>query len=110
MIVEYNEGKNYFCHSNIALLYFQRLAVSPENPSAAAMLKKVVAVLQKISIRKSCHSLLLENEIANSMLKLLLLPQSQTNLGDESLEYTIALLMNLSLTKQGVEKFELVVV
>eukprot|EP01017_Pseudomicrothorax_dubius_P034826 TRINITY_DN4812_c0_g2_i1.p1 TRINITY_DN4812_c0_g2~~TRINITY_DN4812_c0_g2_i1.p1 ORF type:complete len:335 (+),score=82.50 TRINITY_DN4812_c0_g2_i1:789-1793(+) len=64
---------------------------------------KSVKIIQKLSLSKQTHKLLIENRVIDFLLQSL--NEGEAGL-DQSLEYSIALLMNMSLKKEGRVIFE----
>jgi hypothetical protein len=64
--------------------------------------KNILAVLQKLSLRRKAQSIMIKENLIEFIIEFLSSNESSNNfISEETLEYCIALLMNLSLRTDG---------
>ena len=100
----YTIGKNYLLSKNSIIDDIVKCMIS-EN-SDTPLRQNCLGALQKFSLRKEPQNKLIELNVIHYLIDIFLY-QSDT-MSDYSIEYGLALLMNLSLRKEGKEKFEAV--
>ena len=100
----YTIGKNYLLSKNslISDIFKYMITENTDTP----LRQNCLGTLQKFSLRTEAQNKLIELNIIHYLIDLFLY-QSDT-LSDYTIEYGLALLMNLSLRKEGKEKFEAV--
>ena len=98
----YTIGKNYLLSKNSIIEDIVKCMIS-EN-SDTPLRQNCLGALQKFSLRKEPQNKLIELNVIHYLIDIFLY-QNDT-LSDYSIEYGLALLMNLSLRKEGKEKFE----
>ena len=100
----YTIGKNYLLSKNSIINDIFKLMIT-EN-SDTPLRQNCLGALQKFSLRSEAQNKLIELNVIHYLIDIFLY-QADT-LSDYSIEYGLALLMNLSQRKEGKEKFEAV--
>ena len=103
-LANYTIGKNYLLSKNSIINDIFKLMIT-ENTDTP-LRQNCLGALQKFSLRNESQNKLIELNVIHYLIDIFLY-QSDT-LSDYSIEYGLALLMNLSLRKEGKEKFEAV--
>ena len=100
----YTIGKNYLLSKNSLIndIFKLMIAEKSDNP----LRQNCLGALQKFSLRSEAQNKLIELNVIHYLIDIFLY-QADT-LSDYSIEYGLALLMNLSQRKEGKEKFEAV--
>ena len=103
-LANYNIGKNYLL-SKITIIDDIFKCMISENFDTP-LRQNCIGALQKFSLRKEAQNKLIELNIIHYLIDIFIFQGDI--LSDYSIEYGLALLMNLSLRKEGKEKFEAV--
>lgn len=89
-------GRSYLAH-NPSLVYALLTALKKE-PKTSLTSENILGTLQKLSLRRQMQSIMIEEDLIQWLSQLL---TDHDNLSDYSLEYSVALLMNLCLRSAG---------
>ena len=100
----YTIGKNYLLSKNSLINDIFKLMITEK--SDTPLRQNCLGALQKFSLRSEAQNKLIELNVIHYLIDIFLY-QADT-LSDYSIEYGLALLMNLSQRKEGKEKFEAV--
>jgi hypothetical protein len=103
-LANYNIGKNYLLSNNNIIEDIAKLMIS-ENTDTP-LRQNCLGSLQKFSLRNEPQNKLIELNVIHYLIDIFMFQGDI--LSDYSIEYGLALLMNLSLRKGGKEKFEAV--
>ena len=103
-LANYNIGKNYLLSNNNIIEYIVKLMIA-ENTDTP-LRQNCLGSLQKFSLRNEPQNKLIELNVIHYLIDIFMFQGDI--LSDYSIEYGLALLMNLSLRKGGKEKFEAV--
>ncbi|CAF0870195.1 unnamed protein product [Rotaria sordida] len=98
-IASLRKGRNYLAPNDSLIISMQKAAISE---SSDTLIKQhLLAALQKLSLKRSVQTLLIHQNIIKWLLSLL---GKTDRLSDYTLEYGVALLMNLCLRTSGRKK------
>ena len=103
-LANYTIGKNYLLSKNSLINDIFKLMIAEK--SDTPLRQNCLGALQKFSLRSEAQNKLIELNVIHYLIDIFLY-QADT-LSDYSIEYGLALLMNLSQRKEGKEKFEAV--
>ena len=103
-LANYNIGKNYLLSKNNIIDDIFKCMIS-ENIDTP-LRQNCLGTLQKFSLRNDAQNKLIELNVIHYLIDIFTFQPD--SLSDYSIEYGLALLMNLSLKKEGKEKFEVV--
>ena len=101
-LANFNKGRNYLLSKNTIIEDLVKCMISEKNDTE--LRQNCLGALQKFTLRSDSQNKLIELNIIHYLVDIFIY-QSDT-LSDYSIEYGLALLMNLSLRKEGKEKFE----
>ena len=101
-LANYNIGKNYLLSKSNIIDYIFKCMIS-ENIDTP-LRQNCLGALQKFSLRNEAQNKLIELNVIHYLIDIFMFQAN--NLSDYTIEYGLALLMNLSLRKEGKEKFE----
>ena len=101
-LANYNIGKNYLLSKSNIIDDIFKCMIS-ENIDTP-LRQNCLGALQKFSLRNEAQNKLIELNVIHYLIDIFMFQAN--NLSDYTIEYGLALLMNLSLRKEGKEKFE----
>ena len=101
-LANFNKGKNYLLSKNTIIEDLVKCMISEKNDTE--LRQNCLGALQKFTLRSEPQNKLIELNIIHYLVDIFI--YQSDNLSDYSIEYGLALLMNLSLRKEGKEKFE----
>lgn len=95
------EGRSYLCNDSFIESIIE---VMLKEPGDTDVRKLLLTTLQKISLRRSALLCMINNGLVKWTINIL--KSEKHTISAFSLQYLVALLINLSLSKEGVAKFE----
>lgn len=98
----FNKGRNYLLSKNTIIEDLVKCMISEKNDTE--LRQNCLGALQKFTLRSEPQNKLIELNIIHYLVDIFI--YQSDNLSDYTIEYGLALLMNLSLRKEGKEKFE----
>ena len=103
-LANFNKGKNYLLSKNTLIEDIVKCMIAEKNDTE--LRQNCLGVLQKFSLRIESQNKLIELNVIHYLVDIF--TYQSEKLSDYTIEYGLALLMNLSLRKEGKEKFEAV--
>ena len=103
-LANFNKGKNYLLSKNTLIEDIVKCMIGESKDSE--LRQNCLGAIQKFSLRNEPQNKLIELNIIHYLVDIFSLKSE--SLSDYTIEYGLALLMNLSLRKEGKEKFEAV--
>ncbi|CAG9316744.1 ARMC9_2 [Blepharisma stoltei] len=97
-----SKGRSYLLQKDNLIALLVQILYSEKQDTI--LRQNALGVLQKLSLRKAAQSIMIELNMLDWLMKIL--KYDLDNIGDYTLEYAAALLMNLSLRKAGKNKLE----
>ena len=103
-LANFNKGKNYLLSKNTLIEDIVKCMISEKNDSE--LRQNCLGTIQKFTLRNEPQNKLIELNVIHYLVDIF--SYQCDSLSDYTIEYGLALLMNLSLRKEGKEKFEAV--
>ena len=103
-LANYMTGKNYLLSKNTLIEDIVKCMIAEKNDTE--LRQNCLGTIQKFTLRKNPQNKLIELNVIHYLVDIF--TYQSNSLSDYSKEYGLALLMNLSLRKEGKEKFEAV--
>ena len=103
-LANFNKGRNYLLSKNTIIEDLVKCMIAEKNDTE--LRQNCLGALQKFTLRSEPQNKLIELNIIHYLVDIFI--YQSDNLSDYTIEYGLALLMNLSLRKEGKEKFEAV--
>ena len=103
-LANFNKGKNYLLSKNSLIEDIVKCMISEKNDSE--LRQNCLGTIQKFTLRNEPQNKLIELNVIHYLVDIF--SYQCESLSDYTIEYGLALLMNLSLRKEGKEKFEAV--
>ena len=103
-LANFNKGKNYLLSKNTLIEDIVKCMISEKNDSE--LRQNCLGTIQKFTLRNEPQNKLIELNVIHYLVDIF--SYQSESLSNYTIEYGLALLMNLSLRKEGKEKFEAV--
>ena len=103
-LANFNKGKNYLLSKNTLIEDIVKCMIAEKNDTE--LRQNCLGAIQKFTLRNEPQNKLIELNVIHYLVDIF--TYQSDSLSDYSIEYGLALLMNLSLRKEGKEKFEAV--
>ena len=103
-LANFNAGKNYLLSKNNLIEDIVKCMIAEKNDTE--LRQNCLGAIQKFTLRNEPQNKLIELNVIHYLVDIF--TNQSDSLSDYSIEYGLALLMNLSLRKEGKEKFEAV--